>query len=41
MLGLGSFAGGFLGFVIFDEDLDQGALQVCSSPLLRSLFVVP
>jgi uncharacterized membrane protein YeaQ/YmgE (transglycosylase-associated protein family) len=24
---IGSFVGGFLGYVIFDEDLDQGALQ--------------
>jgi uncharacterized membrane protein YeaQ/YmgE (transglycosylase-associated protein family) len=29
LLGIvGSFAGGFLGYVIFNEDLDQGALQV-------------
>jgi uncharacterized membrane protein YeaQ/YmgE (transglycosylase-associated protein family) len=28
LLGIvGSFVGGFLGYVIFDEDLDQGALQ--------------
>jgi uncharacterized membrane protein YeaQ/YmgE (transglycosylase-associated protein family) len=24
---VGSFIGGFLGYVIFNEDLDQGALQ--------------
>ena len=24
---IGSFVGGLLGYVIFDEDLDQGALQ--------------
>ena len=29
LLGIvGSFVGGFLGYLIFDEDLDQGALQV-------------
>ena len=28
LLGIvGSFAGGFIGYAIFDEDLDQGALQ--------------
>jgi uncharacterized membrane protein YeaQ/YmgE (transglycosylase-associated protein family) len=28
LLGIvGSFVGGFLGYVIFNEDLDQGALQ--------------
>jgi len=28
LLGIvGSFVGGFLGYAIFDEDLDQGALQ--------------
>lgn len=24
---VGSFVGGFIGYLIFDEDLDQGALQ--------------
>jgi uncharacterized membrane protein YeaQ/YmgE (transglycosylase-associated protein family) len=37
LLGIvGSFAGGFLGYVIFDEDLDQGALQV--SGILGSII---
>jgi uncharacterized membrane protein YeaQ/YmgE (transglycosylase-associated protein family) len=37
LLGIvGSFVGGFLGYVIFNEDLDQGALQV--SGILGSII---
>ena len=33
---VGSFVGGLLGYVIFDEDLDQGALQ--ASGIVGSLI---
>jgi uncharacterized membrane protein YeaQ/YmgE (transglycosylase-associated protein family) len=37
LLGIvGSFVGGFLGYVIFNEDLDQGALQ--ASGILGSII---
>jgi uncharacterized membrane protein YeaQ/YmgE (transglycosylase-associated protein family) len=37
LLGIvGSLVGGFLGYVIFDEDLDQGALQL--SGILGSII---